>query len=193
MLGNPASHYSWRAFAAVASSPAFICLWLTYRFVPESAQYLARQRQFSDAEEVVNHIRLVNRNGGVAYLQSATEETHLLSPYRSPAASSSVKEDPLEGHPLEVVTPTAPRSRSVAQSFALLFDPVLRLTTVSLFLSWSCLSFGSYGIATWITVLFQRINLSDPFANAFIYAAANLPGNIFRFVKGSGNVLARTY
>jgi hypothetical protein len=183
MLGNPASHYSWRAFAAVASSPSFICLWLTYRYVPESAQYLARNRLFSDAEEVVNHIRTVNRNGGIGFLTSATEETSLLSPYRSPAASSSIEDSSHESHHLEVVTPTDPRRRSVAQSFALLFDPVLRLTTVSLFLSWSCLSFGSYGIATWITVLFQRINLSDPFANAFIYAAANLPGNVFRFVQ----------
>lgn len=181
MLGNPDTRYSWRAFAAVASSPAFLCLWLTYLYVPESAQYFARHRQFSDAEEVVNQIRLVNHNRGIGGMLGATEETSLLSPYLSPATNGEIIADFSPHHSDSSEQPkTALLRRSVLESFALLFDPVLRATTVSLFTSWSCLSFGSYGMATWITVLFQRINLSDPFANAFIYAAANLPGNILR-------------
>lgn len=180
MLGDPATRYSWRAFAAVASTPAFVCWWLTYHYVPESAQYLARQRMFSDAEEVVNQIRLVNGGEQGTGLQGATEGTRLLSPYRSPASSISVGVSPSVELKMEDLLLPEPTRPSVTEAFALLFDPVLRVTTIALFLSWACLSFGSYGIATWITVLFKRINLSDPFANAFIYAAANLPGNILR-------------
>ncbi|RLN57957.1 hypothetical protein BBP00_00007257 [Phytophthora kernoviae] len=43
-------------------------------------------------------------------------------------------------------------------------------------LSWRC--FGSYGLSTWITKLFKSAGLSNPFANAFLFAGANLPGNI---------------
>ncbi|KAJ0400263.1 hypothetical protein ATCC90586_010236 [Pythium insidiosum] len=171
MLGNPSSHVSWRVFAAVVSLPAFICWFLTYQYVPESAQYYARRRQFSDAEAVVNEIRTIN-----ALRQSSdgvpTEGTALLSPYSknlTPRSASVAIADAIE---------RVDQRPSVAQSYRLLFDPVLRTTTISLLMSWFCLSFGSYGLATWITVLFKRINLSDPFANAFIYAAANLPGNL---------------
>ncbi|KAF4316359.1 hypothetical protein JM18_008448 [Phytophthora kernoviae] len=38
--------------------------------------------------------------------------------------------------------------------------------------------FGSYGLSTWITKLFKSAGLSNPFANAFLFAGANLPGNI---------------
>ncbi|DBA01131.1 TPA: hypothetical protein N0F65_001759, partial [Lagenidium giganteum] len=162
MLGSsdPSANYSWRTFAAIVSLPAFVCWVLTYRFVPESAQYFARRRQFSDAEDVVNHIRFTNGSS------TDSDADRLLSPH-----AQSCKPSPVDLAPCEP-------DRSVAESLQLLFDPMLRATTVSLLLSWFCLSFGSYGLATWITVLFKRINLSDPFANAFIYAAANLPGNL---------------
>lgn len=180
MLGHSSTKVSWRIFAAVVSLPAFLCWFLTYRFVPESAQYYARQRNYTLAEETVNHIRTTNASRykdseeqHQAYLMH--EGTALLSPYRpilTPPGASLVIADALVG---------VEHERSILESYRQLFDPVLRTTTISLFLSWVCLSFGSYGLATWITVLFQRINLAGPFANAFIYAAANLPGNLFRW------------
>ncbi len=39
------------------------------------------------------------------------------------------------------------------------------------------LSFGSYGISTWISTLFEDVGLTNAYAAAFIYALANLPGN----------------
>jgi hypothetical protein len=51
-----------------------------------------------------------------------------------------------------------------------------------LMLSGYCLSFGSYGLSTWITKLFQSVGMSNPFANAFLFAGANLPGNVVRYV-----------
>lgn len=54
--------------------------------------------------------------------------------------------------------------------------PLLCLTGV-----WFTLSFGYYGLATWITVLFGAIGFSNPYGSSFFYAAANLPGNVAAF------------
>lgn len=178
MLGNPSTQVSWRVFAAVVSLPALICWLLTYHYVPESAQYYVRRRKYTDAEDVVNHIRATNASRGGAHHHSSfpTEGMALLSPYNhksrelTPLDASCAIADAIEH---------VEHDKSYIEAYCTLFDPVLVKTTVSLLMSWFCLSFGSYGLATWITVLFKRIHLSDPFANAFIYAAANLPGNIY--------------
>lgn len=177
MLGDPESHYSWRAFAAIVSLPAFICWFLTYRYVPESAQYFARRRQFSDAEDVVSQIHFINGNGMFGSDRNAHEATGLLSPFET---STNTQEPSQRFYSASVESDDEAEQKTLAESYRSLFAPILRVTTISLLLSWFCLSFGSYGLATWITVLFKRIGLSDPFANAFIYAAANLPGNLLR-------------
>ncbi|EGZ15519.1 hypothetical protein PHYSODRAFT_346609 [Phytophthora sojae] len=168
MLGRPEAAYSWRAFAAIISLPSFACWALMYRYVPESAQFFLRHRLLTAAELVVDTIRATNASDD----DGLTESTSLLARHNSTGASNQSEvyaESSNAGIQVE---------RSTWTAFGLLFDPVLRGTTISLLLSWFCLSFGSYGLATWITMLFNRIGLEDPFANAFIYAAANLPGNI---------------
>ncbi|KAF1318503.1 Synaptic vesicle glycoprotein 2a, partial [Globisporangium splendens] len=179
MLGDADSHYSWRSFAAIVSMPAFVCWYLTYRYVPESAQYFARRRQFSDAEAIVNHIHLINGNGegrGKDKNAFVHEATGLLSPFEGSATPDASYSTSIESDYHGMVRGAS--EKTLADTYRSLFDPILRTTTISLLMSWFCLSFGSYGLATWITVLFKRIGLSDPFANAFIYAAANLPGNL---------------
>lgn len=170
MFGGQGPHYSWRVFAAVVAVPSFICWFLTYKFVPESAQFFARRRLFSEAEKVVKHIR--HTNGHASDLNTPTERTDLLSPFG--------KQDVEIIYGVDIEALQEHKQLTIVQSYSMLFDPVLRATTLSLLLSWFCQSFGSYGLTTWITVLFKHINLSDPFANAFIYAAANLPGNLIR-------------
>ncbi|KAG1710625.1 hypothetical protein DVH05_013349 [Phytophthora capsici] len=166
MLGRPDAMYSWRAFAAIVSLPSFVCWLLTYRYVPESAQFFARHRLLTAAELVVDTITTTNGEDAAR----VTEATSLLWQHNADIAIAE---------PLEAGIQT---KRSPLSAFGLLFDPVLRGTTISLLMSWFCLSFGSYGLATWITMLFKRIGLENPFANAFIYAAANLPGNLMTAV-----------
>ena len=60
-----------------------------------------------------------------------------------------------------------------------LFGPDLRFSTMIYCLIWYTLSFGSYGISTWINVLFDNIGIGNVYLNSFIFALANLPGNIF--------------
>ena len=43
---------------------------------------------------------------------------------------------------------------------------------------WFTLCFGSYGISTWISVLFNNIGMKNVYLNSFIFTLANLPGNI---------------
>ena len=60
----------------------------------------------------------------------------------------------------------------------LLFGTGLKRTTATLMVIWFTLSFGSYGISTWISVLYENVGISNPYRDDFIYALANLPGNI---------------
>ncbi|KUF64691.1 Solute carrier family 22 member 7 [Phytophthora nicotianae] len=154
---------------AIVSLPSFVCWMLTYKYVPESAQFFARRRLLTDAEMVVDTIKTTNGDAA----DHVTESSSLLSQHNTDASE-------VNGYTV-VFGPSDPgiqTERSSLSAYGILFDPVLRGTTISLLMSWFCLSFGSYGLATWITMLFKRIGLENPFANAFIYAAANLPGNI---------------
>jgi MFS family permease len=173
MLGRAETTYSWRSFAAIVSLPSFACWILTYKYVPESAQFFARRRLLTAAEVVVNTVRAVNGDANA----NTTESTSLL-----------VAQDDTNSYVVGYAATVGPSSVGLqmelptVSAFGILFDPMLRGTTISLLMSWFCLSFGSYGLATWITMLFKRIGLENPFANAFIYAAANLPGNLMTAV-----------
>jgi hypothetical protein len=59
-----------------------------------------------------------------------------------------------------------------------LFERKLLPSTLVYMFIWFTLSFGSYGISTWITVLFEDVGIGNVYASAFIFALANLPGNI---------------
>ena len=60
-----------------------------------------------------------------------------------------------------------------------LFGPDLKFSTLIYCLIWFMLSFGTYGISTWINVLFENIGIGNVYLNSFIFALANLPGNLF--------------
>ncbi|KAF0701059.1 Aste57867_8505 [Aphanomyces stellatus] len=143
---------NWRYFAAFAGLPAFLCFGLAYLYVPESARFLASQKNYAAAEAVLVHIMALN---GV----------RRAAPHLSPSFDN---------------VSSAKKEKQVDLRAAML-SPSLRLVAVCLFVASFCLSFGSYGISTWITKLFVSIGLANPYANAFLYAGANLPGNLFSF------------
>jgi MFS family permease len=45
-------------------------------------------------------------------------------------------------------------------------------------LVWFSLSFGSYGLLTWINTLFVQVHLKNVYFNALLFAFSNLPGNL---------------
>jgi MFS transporter, VNT family, synaptic vesicle glycoprotein 2 len=65
------------------------------------------------------------------------------------------------------------------QSWKDFMHPSIRRTSVLLLVCWFTLSFGWYGLVLWIPTLFtaQQFDI-DPYQNAFLVAAANLPGNL---------------
>ena len=85
--------------------------------------------------------------------------------------SSLVKNDH-EGHGDE--GKTAAKETSIL----VLFEKTLLPSTAVYMLIWFSLSFGSYGISTWISVLFEDVGVGNVYASSFIFALANLPGNV---------------
>ena len=63
-------------------------------------------------------------------------------------------------------------------SASVLYTPQLRSTTFPLQMVWFSLSFGSYGLLTWINTLFFQVHLENVYFNALLFAASNLPGNL---------------
>lgn len=59
------------------------------------------------------------------------------------------------------------------------FSPELRRTSILLMVVWFSLSLGWYGLTLWIPTIFAETDVAlDPYLDAFLVQAANLPGNI---------------
>ncbi|EQC27501.1 hypothetical protein SDRG_14703 [Saprolegnia diclina VS20] len=158
---------TWRHFAAFAGLPAALSFVLTYWFVPESPRFLISKGKHDEATRVLHSILALHG-------ESRRPRLEPLDHIKFQAESSG---------------------SSVAQRFSALWATYsLRRISLLLFVVAFAMSFGSYGISTWITSLFKSIGLANPYANAFLYAGANLPGNLFSFAMvdswGSGRLLA---
>ncbi|ETW07133.1 hypothetical protein, variant 2 [Aphanomyces invadans] len=145
---------NWRHFAAFAGVPALLCGVLTYFYVPESARFLVSQRKFAAAASVLTHI---------AHINGRREYTKPMLSVQDKKADN--RRDNVRFHCMNWFV----------------VSPMLRKVSLCLCVTSFALSFGSYGISTWITKLFVSIGLSNPYANAFLYAGANLPGNLVRY------------
>ncbi|ETV71374.1 hypothetical protein, variant 1 [Aphanomyces astaci] len=161
MLGNVVGTHTrilpwanWRHFAACAGLPALTSFLLTYCYVPESPRFLASQHQYAEAASVLARIAHVNGQ----------------REYATPCLTQSDK-----NHPQRRQDDPYRMQWFVASSR-------LRKVALCLIVTSFALSFGSYGISTWITKLFVSIGLLNPYANAFLYAGANLPGNLLSYL-----------
>lgn len=177
--GNEMMDVSWRAFILWCAVPAGLALIATYLVLPESPRFLVRTGKAQQAAEVLEAIQ----RQGSSTLPRRTR-------YSRTDADSLIKasdRDPFDEHEdarpstsLVLDEDAAVEEASWDQLQALL-EPPLCLPFQCLVTIWFCLSFGYYGLATWITVLFDDIGLSNVYAAAFFYASANLPGNILAF------------
>jgi hypothetical protein len=68
---------------------------------------------------------------------------------------------------------------AIIEPFYVVLNPELRRPLVVLGLIQFSLSFGSFGISTWISTLFDDIGIKDVYLNSFLFSAACIPGNIF--------------
>ncbi|KAG7389091.1 hypothetical protein PHYBOEH_007622 [Phytophthora boehmeriae] len=172
---------SWRWFAAVVGLPSLTCFLLTLWYVPESPHFLASRGNASGASAVLQYIHGVHRSGRHVEIKLST----ITSVDDDRDAKTKRK---MEGGDLQTDSnlsseDTAGKHNAVCSRdswhvVGRLFEPPTAGATLLLMLCGFSLSFGSYGLSTWITKLFKSAGLSNPFANAFLFAGANLPGNI---------------
>ncbi|OQR81706.1 synaptic vesicle glycoprotein [Thraustotheca clavata] len=159
---------SWRTFSATASIPAFLSCFLVYAYVPESPRYLVAKGRLKEASETLAYIYAVNGSSRMPNFTGPDDDRISIEQFNA-SQQQQKRRDSLTWYDRWTVLLTSPAP-------ATSFD--LRFTTMLLLVSTFCLSFGSYGISTWITRVFQSTNVSNPYANDILYASAALPGNI---------------
>ncbi len=184
---------TWRIFALICSFPSALGATLVYIWIPESPRFLGLEGRSSEAVEVANS--LVNKMNGGTHGSSPVLPLTIEELERTfPASALRDLEDRRRRHShsylglesgsrlneiLEFVCTTG---SDFVSSASKLYEPNLRRTTLSLKLVWFSLSFGSYGLMTWINIIFEKVHLQDVYFNALLFAAANLPGNLLAAV-----------
>jgi len=153
----------WRLFAALCAIPSGLGWFLVWKKVPESPRFLLLQGSHHRALAVVEDLSTRLQYAGRSW---TLEEARLHSP----------QEVSRNSYPEEGVI------RNVMNDFFTsafqLYIPGLVKITLPLQLVWFSLSFGSYGLYTWINKLFVAVHLDNVYLNALLFALSNLPGNL---------------
>ena len=178
---------NWRIFALICSFPSALGATLVYLLIPESPRFLGLEGRSEEAVEIANSL-VDKMNGGNAsstILPLTIEElerTFPASALRDLEDRQRQNNSPgfeLESGRLNDVLRFLRKAGSdFVSSTSKLYEPNLKQTTLALQLVWFSLSFGSYGLMTWINIIFEKVHLENVYFNALLFAAANLPGNI---------------
>ena len=198
---------TWRLFAAICALPSALGAWMVYWYVPESPRFLAsgKQHQYKHSANACNlmasllGVKLVHdgetgSNAGSNHPRIEDNllnepETHANSSYSGtikplteeelrPEYSSAQSTEGVAG-PRTLTVKICNTIRIILDTIQKLYSPkLLTRTTLPLQTIWFTLSFGTYGITTWINTLFVDIHLENIYFNAFLFALASLPGNI---------------
>ena len=184
---------TWRIFALICSFPSAIGATLVYVWIPESPRFLGLEGRSGEAVEVANS--LVNKMSGSSNSSSPVLPLTIEELERTfPNSALRDLEDRQRRHSHSYLgLESGSRSNEVlgfictagsdfVSSTSKLYEPNLRRITLALKLVWFSLSFGSYGLMTWINIIFEKVHLQDIYFNALLFAAANLPGNILAAV-----------
>lgn len=170
---------SWRVFAVACAVPSAIGGFLIYMIVPESPRFLALEQKHTDALRVT--LQLANLMGydGPSLTLTEMERSFPRSSSQSIQSLSHAEEQQRQrggGGGIFSIMSTAMTDFYVSASK--LYTKDLRQTTWPLQMVWFSLSFGSYGLLTWINSIFVQEHLKNVYFNALLFAASNLPGNI---------------
>lgn len=175
---------TWQWFAALCAVPALVTLLLTYYILPESPRFLVACGRFEEAAI------------GLTYLSGVKIEAHHLQPRNVPKVSSpplsseavfnpfmeKQSSSPSFASPSPSPSPSSgPQKKKpqwLVQAEALFGDLPVRFNILMLSTIWFSLSFGSYGLSSWISTLYDDLGMANAFADSFIYSLATLPGNL---------------
>lgn len=174
---------AWRVFAMTCALPSALGGVMVYFLVPESPRFSALENRFDEALASANLL-----GSSLQYSGPLLHRWELEQQFGS-ACNSSANYHPSQSFD-DIDENTASSwailirwiRMGIADFFASagkLYTPSLRQTTWPLQMVWFSLSFGSYGLMTWINTLFFAVHLEDVYFNALLFALANLPGNLF--------------
>ncbi|KAG6587039.1 putative synaptic vesicle glycoprotein [Phytophthora cinnamomi] len=175
--GDRILQLSWRWFAGVVGLPSFTCFVLAWWYVPESPHFLASKGDAQGASAVLQYIHRVHQSGRHIQLKFSSGEENENGD-RDAKVARKMEGGATSDDSSDVNSHNAICSRDSVRVVMRLFEPPNAGPTLLLMTCGFSLSFGSYGLSTWITKLFESAGLSNPFENAFLFAGANLPGNI---------------
>ena len=146
----------WRSLMLIAAGPSAAATILIFLFTPDSASYLASVGKYSEASISLSHYT------GLA--KSVSDEICLQQMGVVPEASRSGGFRPIVWWVLDH-----------------LFKKEAMPTTLSCAMIWFSLSYGSYGISTWISVLLHDSGVTNVYFNALLFAIASFPGNLVAY------------
>lgn len=189
--------WTWRPFVVAAALPVFLTLISACFLLPESPRYLIQRGRYTEAAKSLR--RLTGHHVSPESLVGGGEDDTLTDDEANPLTTDGMllptaAKDEENGTSLSsapsrsAATPmVSPRQRGkawlkVLESVAGVFRGSLRLTTLRLMVVWFTLCFGTYGLSTWISTIFKVIGIKNEFLPTFLFALANLPGNIASFV-----------
>lgn len=189
--------WTWRAFVIVAAMPVFLTLALALIFLPESPRYLIHKGRYAEAAK--NLHKLTGRTVSPDVLVPAAREDgqhHYFDEETDPLAAGAAADGEegmttsvsgLASGPSSSSSPLSRRrhrrpSMKGFDRMKAVFGGPLRLTTLRLMVVWFTLCFGTYGLSTWISSIFKVIGIENEFLPTFLFALANLPGNVASFV-----------
>lgn len=179
---NATEGSNWRIFAATCALPSALGCFLTFKLVPESPRFLALQGRHDEAvvvaQGLVDGMRYMGppltREELIVHYPFQEDDEYrrfdVLSVQQSTATSS--------GRQTWVGSMVRMAWTDFMISSSKLYTPQLRQTTWPLQMVWFSLSFGSYGLLTWINTLFFQVHLENVYFNALLFAMSNLPGNL---------------
>lgn len=156
--------HNWRWFLVVCALPSAIGWVLVKSIVPESPRFLALEGKAEEAAQVARH--LADALGYKGYPLQASE---VVSHYEYASTRLS---------PSRRITSWVAMCRLFTDQARKLYTPTLAQCTWPLQALWFALSFGSYGLMTWINTLFVQVHLENVYGNAMLFSLANLPGNV---------------
>jgi hypothetical protein len=144
--------------------------------VPESPRFLALEQRHSEALEVANSLaRQMNYHHPLLTL------AELEKCFPRPQQQQQQQHTRISSSTIAQYGRCGVLRMALADfyiSAGKLYTPALKPTTWPLQMVWFSLSFGSYGLLTWINTLFVQVHLKNVYFNALLFAASNLPGNL---------------
>lgn len=161
---------SWRVFAIACALPSVMGVFLVHQFVPESPRFLGLEGKHFEALHAANHLAWAMSYRGSLWTIDEVERSFSRLHHRERHTNQ------LAGLDIMGIVRTSLSDFFI--SAEKLYTPQLRQTTWPLQMVWFSLSFGSYGLTTWINTIFVKVHLKDVYFNALLFAASNLPGNI---------------